>query len=404
MLAKGSLVGGTYVLGGPRSRHERSTVFFAEHGASGAAVSLEVFDLKTEGDTAIHQRFKARTHRKEVVEIEDGVPITDAGIDGKIGAPWVVTEAIAGESLAELAMRPDGEIRSEDAAIILRSVARCLAQAHGRGVAHGGLRPETVLLERPGKGGAAFRVRLLGFGVVEALNEIKAVDASTALPAAPAWMAPEQYELGTVSAQADIWALGLLAFWLFTGKMYWSSLYAENRSVNAMVRELQQSELDPATVRAVAMGRPGVLPAGFDDWFARCVVREPGKRFRDARELAWTLDRLLTPVVGKPASEPPGSPFRRASAEGEGERKEPPLVSKKLLVMVLSTVVVTLGASSIAIAIHDRSIEDERRQFGSQLARTRLFRWYFLGPVRRDGGVVDAGADAATDAGRFGDR
>ena len=46
-------------------------------------------------------------------------------------------------------------------------------------------------------------------------------------------------------------------------------------------------------MEGAALGRPGALSAGFDDWFARCVDRDPARRFPDA---SVAMEALPAPV------------------------------------------------------------------------------------------------------------
>ena len=62
----------------------------------------------------------------------------------------------------------------------------------------------------------------------------------------------------------------------------------------AAVASGRVTPLDPASLRAREMGVAALLPAGFDGWFARCVVREQDQRFANA-SLTWDA---LEPILG----------------------------------------------------------------------------------------------------------
>ena len=91
-----------------------------------------------------------------------------------------------------------------------------------------------------------------------------------------------------------MWALGLLAFWMLTGKYYWRA--AQQRDVGqaeALLHEKLYAPIDLASKRAAALGVDGRLPLGFDDWFRRCVARDPDDRFPDAERAFDGLRALL---------------------------------------------------------------------------------------------------------------
>jgi hypothetical protein len=116
-------------------------------------------------------------------------------------------------------------------------------------------------------------------------------------------MAPEQTDpRAAISAAADVWALGLLAFWLLTGRPFWLSAADPTSSVHAMMREVLFEPIEAPSLRARDKGAPGRLPRGFDAWFAKCVTRDLATRFPDAKA-AFAAFRDLGPVDTEGASE-----------------------------------------------------------------------------------------------------
>jgi hypothetical protein len=108
------------------------------------------------------------------------------------------------------------------------------------------------------------------------------------------WTAPEQWQAHrTTLPPADVWALGLLAFQLLTGEMYWrmATLPAPTRS--ELVEEMRREPATPADARAAELGLEARLPPGFADWFAHCVQRDVSTRFGDAAAAIPPLLRLL---------------------------------------------------------------------------------------------------------------
>jgi hypothetical protein len=98
----------------------------------------------------------------------------------------------------------------------------------------------------------------------------------------PLWMAPEQTNVGKVVLATDVWAVGLIAFNLVTGRSYWRTASTPGSTITALLVEIMVEELPSASVRAKEMGVTTPLPPGFDAWFARCLVRDPSLRFADA--------------------------------------------------------------------------------------------------------------------------
>jgi serine/threonine protein kinase len=122
----------------------------------------------------------------------------------------------------------------------------------------------------------------------------------------PLWTAPEQGKGGDhVRPSVDVWALGLLTFYLLTGKIYWFHCNDEKASMLDIATEMLRDDIAPASVRAEQLDCAAALPSGFDPWFSRCVVRDAELRYGDAAEAVMEWQRVLAgqPLVGK--STPP---------------------------------------------------------------------------------------------------
>jgi len=91
-------------------------------------------------------------------------------------------------------------------------------------------------------------------------------------------MSPEQVQGNkTVDFRTDIWALGIIAFEMFTGQRPFTGNALGDLVLQICVRDIvKPSQLAP-------------VPAGFDEWFARAAERDQELRFQSARELAQTL-------------------------------------------------------------------------------------------------------------------
>ena len=103
---------------------------------------------------------------------------------------------------------------------------------------------------------------------------------------------------------ADVWALGLLAYFLLTGRPFWRAAGLAGSTTTQLLREIVLDPIPPASERG-----GDLIPRGFDGWFARAVARDPAVRFPDAGAL-WTAMQgvLPLPAVGGHLSFRPPSP------------------------------------------------------------------------------------------------
>jgi serine/threonine-protein kinase len=129
----------------------------------------------------------------------------------------------------------------------------------------------------------------------------------------PRWMAPEQLqEGGRITPATDVWALGMLAFHLFTGRHYWPHANRERAPVVSVLVQVVGEPIVPASRRAAQYGVEERVPRGFDAWFGRCVNRDDRARFQDAAEAA----EALMEVLSGDASLVTTVPERRKQPEG----------------------------------------------------------------------------------------
>jgi serine/threonine protein kinase len=215
------------------------------------------------------------------------VEVIAAGVDDETGAPWIAMELLEGRDLGAHATA-HGPFDGAGLEEILRQLCHALGAAHRVGVVHRDIKPENVFVAE----GDELDIKVLDFGIAKVAAMAKTT--ATAALGSPAWMAPEQTDpRAPITPATDVWAVGLLSFWLLTGKSYWKTAHDPAASMHALMREVLLGELPPASERAASLGAAERLPPGFDGWFARCVDRDPERRFKDAGALHAAYGRVL---------------------------------------------------------------------------------------------------------------
>jgi eukaryotic-like serine/threonine-protein kinase len=129
------------------------------------------------------------------------------------GEPFVVTEYLAAQSLAEL-LRALGRLETGPAAAIGDAVAAGLAAAHQVGITHRDVKPGNVLVGvTPATNG---QVKLTDFGIARNVSE-RTLTRTGIMLGSPAYMAPEVAAGRGVSPAADLWGLGATLFAVVEG-------------------------------------------------------------------------------------------------------------------------------------------------------------------------------------------
>ncbi|MFT3773581.1 MAG: serine/threonine-protein kinase [Minicystis sp.] len=296
-------------------------------GAQGAVYAVE--QLSTRRPRALKLMLPGLVERPEMrrrfdiearvgarIESDHVVEVIASGIDAATGAPWIVMELLDGVELGDHVTQkgplPRAEVRE-----IFGQLCHAVGAAHRASIVHRDLKPENVILARPRQRGPKFMVKVIDFGVARMVAEAaKTASKTQSILGTPLWMAPEQVTPGApIKPAADVWSLGLIAYYLLTGRAYWLTAYEPEASVWRILNEVCVTAMPAASARAAEQGCAELLPDGFDAWFARCVDRDQEKRFADATAAYEALEKLL-PAPPPPRGSMPSLSGARASDSG----------------------------------------------------------------------------------------
>ena len=285
-----------------------------ELGRGGMSVVWQATDLRHSRDVAIkvlRPRVAAMLgSRRFMREIEilaqlrhpHIVPLFDSGeVDGLL---YYVMPLEPGQSL-RVRLASEGPFAIGDAVRILRDVSGALAYAHRFGVVHRDIKPDNVLL-------VDRHAMVTDFGVAKALGpaSLRLADPSTTGLAlgTPAYMAPEQIGADPqVDHRADIYAVGVLAYELLTGRPPFDG---------ATRQEVLAGHLSEQPEPLAA--RRGDVSPQLSDIVMRCLAKRPDDRWPDADALFRALDALSaaehSPVSASMVAPSPAGRTRAPSA------------------------------------------------------------------------------------------
>jgi len=127
------------------------------------------------------------------------------------GRPFLVMQYVEGKPLRAV-LTTDG-LALDRAANIVRQIGQALGAAHDKKIWHRDLKPENIMLQiLPG---GEEHVRLIDFGIATIADLAKGTH--TRVAGSVAYMAPEQFS-GQPSAATDIYAFGVIAYEIITGR------------------------------------------------------------------------------------------------------------------------------------------------------------------------------------------
>lgn len=293
-LTPGSIFARDFRVLAPLAEGGMGAVYSVEQLSTGKRRALKVMQPALIPDARARERFVQEARIGAQVESEHIVDVVASGIDEPTGMPWIAMELLDGLDLAAyIAQR--GSLPHHEAYELIAQLCDGLGAAHKRGIVHRDLKPENIFIATTRRRGSPFTLKLLDFGIAKVAQPNHTSATGTSAMGSPLWMAPEQTEVGTrLRPATDVWAVGLLAFYVVTGKSYWRAGNLAEVGLTPIFTEVLVLPLESPVVRAHELGVGHLLPYGFDAWFMRCVSRVQEQRFVDANEAL----RALTPQLG----------------------------------------------------------------------------------------------------------
>jgi serine/threonine-protein kinase len=316
-LKVGVVVAGRYRIERALGKGGMATVYAVRHVHTGERLAMKLLRAAALDEARSVELFRREMRAPARIDSEHVVRVTDADVAPELGnTPFLVMELLRGQDLErEVAAR--GALGAPEVLLYLGQVARALDKAHKIGIVHRDLKPENLFLSRREDGTPWLKI--LDFGIAkmdasgsEGLGSIGTTAAGEVF-GTPLYMAPEQArgQNDKVGPWTDIWALGVIAHKLLTGKDAWTP-----SSLAHLVSLVAFEPIEPPSARGL-----GLTP-GFDAWFLRCCARGLDERFPSAGEAVAALGEALGASPADPTSlvraapEPEESDDGDAAAEG----------------------------------------------------------------------------------------
>jgi eukaryotic-like serine/threonine-protein kinase len=258
-------------------RGASSTVYLATKAATGQTAAIKVLPLAAgQGQVAAGERFVASARAAMALQHPGIVQVQDAGVAP--GLVWQSMEAVPGSDLGRYTRPP--RLLPETLVVKLGwRLAQALAYAHQQGVVHRDVKAANVLVDWPSD-----TVKLTDFGIARVTG---ASSTGTGIVlGTPGYMAPEQLAGSLPSVASDLYALGVLLFELFCGR-----LPHEGRSMGELLRQVALET--PPNLLSL---RPD-LPLPLSNLLARLLAKVPQERPVDASYLARELQQIASDMT-----------------------------------------------------------------------------------------------------------
>ncbi len=262
----GTTVAGRYVLEDVIGEGGMATVYRAKHRVSDRHVAIKIMNPALAKNSVIQERFRREAKAAQKIAHPNIIEILEQGETGD-GSLYLVMELLEGETLADVIEH--GKVPVERTLRILIQVARALARAHDLEVIHRDLKPENIFLARVPDGSEV--VKLLDFGIARSMQDVR-LTGSGEVFGTPQYMAPERITSTEAGPAADLYALGIMAFEMFVGRLPFQAHDVATWFLKHM-KEAPPSmrQFDPS------------LPEELDELVHELLAKDPSDRPVDAR-------------------------------------------------------------------------------------------------------------------------
>jgi eukaryotic-like serine/threonine-protein kinase len=264
----GRVLAGRYRLGHLVDDARLCGTYEAVEIETGKAVAIELIARPTDAGAVSGTQFRREAQRIVDTRHEGLRVVRSVAIER--GAPFIVSEPVAGESLRDLLTRSGPMPIGESVAVALQ-VIDAVAAGHAADLVHANLKPEKIRLRATPSG--IPHATVMGLGVTTLFGTLRDLD--TRSIGTPPYLAPERLA-GFTSATplSDVWCIGLLLFEMIAGHRAFDGVSAEDVARRIVVG-------GPASLRRMC----SAVPVSLDRIVGGALAARPEERLslRDLR-------------------------------------------------------------------------------------------------------------------------
>jgi serine/threonine-protein kinase len=254
-----------------------SYVYLAKEISSDAVVAIKVLSPKLATDTSSVERLRREAGLAMRLDHPNVCRILRLG-ESEDGLIYLVMPYLKGELLSDREVRA-GPMPIDQCVRIIAQVCAGLHHAHQLHIIHRDLKPENIMLVD--EDGGAERAVIMDFGLAKERRADAAIQKLTAtgiILGTPEFMSPEQIRGKPLDARSDIYALGIVAFEMFTGKLPFQGRNAQEM----MIARLRGT---PTPIRQIRSD----VPVHIEKALAKAMATNPDDRFATALDLGTAL-------------------------------------------------------------------------------------------------------------------
>jgi serine/threonine-protein kinase len=270
--ASEAIVAGRYRLERKLGRGASAVVWRAYDTVLERHVALKILTGSLDDEPQGRERFRREALAIAQLQHPHIVTLLDSGEDD--GAPFLVLEYVAGETLKER-IRRVGRLPVGESIAYAIEVARGLAAAHERGIVHRDVKSQNILLST--EAGA----KLTDFGISRRGNDIALTQRGRVLGTTD-YVSPEQALGRQVGGQTDLYSLGIVLYEALAGAVP----FRGPSQISVATMHVRDPLPDPQ------LARPEIS-AALAAVLERATAKTLPRRYQDAQAMIADLEKVF---------------------------------------------------------------------------------------------------------------
>jgi len=278
----GRTFGGRYKVESKIGRGGMGHVYLAEQIGLGRKVVVKVLIHDPEAESSnSSERFVREAQTLSKLNHPNIVGVHDFGRGAE--ESYIVMEYVDGYRLDTLIKR-SGQIDLDTFVVIARQMLDAVGEAHEQGIVHRDLKPSNIMLTT--RKGMPYYVKVLDFGLAKLLEDDSELTGKHSLVGSLSYLAPEQILGEETDQRVDIYALGVLFYYMLAGRKPFLG-----RDTRVLYQHIHE---DAEPLQEVLPEHHGI-PDEMIALVHRCLSKDANERPADANALLALLLEIFDP-------------------------------------------------------------------------------------------------------------
>ncbi|MFB4158653.1 Stk1 family PASTA domain-containing Ser/Thr kinase [Geomicrobium sp. JSM 1781026] len=270
----GSRIDGRYELLDMIGGGGMANVYRAQDVILEREVAVKVLQPQYIHDEEFIRRFRREAQAATSLIHPNVVDIYDVGEEDQTF--YIVMNYIGGSTLKDKIIG-EGSLPFTEVLEIFDQLTAAISYAHEQGIVHRDLKPQNILIDHDGT------VKVTDFGIARAVSAATITHTNSVLGSVH-YLSPEQARGGHVTAQADVYALGIILYEMITGVLPFDA----DSAVSIALKHLQE------TIPNAKDFRPDV-PESINNIIRKATAKDPLKRYASVQEMRADAETALLP-------------------------------------------------------------------------------------------------------------